>query len=175
MTADVLVLHNNLKQCVAQEKVDIGLSSRFLELCPDETNRRTLAQLGLPAVLEPLLHLAVYADAGDLVMLLLDKYGVDVDQPGKFRCWNRLGIRNTITPLWLAAALNRLDIMKTLLQRGACCAYADEFRRTALHAAAQHGHSGAVELLLDNGADANATDNNGFFSIHEIFTLTDGS
>lgn len=79
-------------------------------------------------------------------------------QVGKLRCWNRLGIRATVTPLWLAASLNRVDIMKTLLARGASVSYFDEQRRTALHAAAIYGQSGAVELLVSAGADTNATD-----------------
>ncbi len=73
---------------------------------------------------------------------LLLEYGADsdcVDIPG-------------LSPLGLAAAEGRSDVVSFLLERGA---HIRQTGWTALHAASAGGHGEAVELLLAAGAEAN--------------------
>jgi serine/threonine protein kinase len=63
-----------------------------------------------------------------------------------------------ITPLLLAASLNRKDMTEILLERGAEVNAKDSLGRTALHVAVSRRHSEVAELLLTEGADANVKD-----------------
>jgi ankyrin repeat protein len=59
--------------------------------------------------------------------------------------------------------------VKTLLKDNPKLVFSKENRlgETPLHVAAEHGHKGVAELLLANGADVNAKDNDGWTPLHD--------
>ena len=62
-----------------------------------------------------------------------------------------------ITPLFLAAQNNRLDVLKLLIAAGADVNVACDDGSTPLHAAAENGHAGVVSALIATaGVDLNA-------------------
>jgi ankyrin repeat protein len=60
------------------------------------------------------------------------------------------------TPLLLAAAIGRVDIVRVLLENGASVGRTNHKGWTALHVAAYHGQLEVCRLLLDRGAYINA-------------------
>jgi ankyrin repeat protein len=65
------------------------------------------------------------------------------------------------TPLMVAAALNCLDVVHGLLDRGANVNATNKEGTTALIRAANKGNTDVVRLLLDRGADVNAAEQDG--------------
>jgi ankyrin repeat protein len=79
--------------------------------------------------------------------------------------------RSGFTPLMFAAQQGDLESTKALLAAGAKVNEATNTRglfagQTALLVASLNGYEKVAMLLLDKGADANATDENGFTSLH---------
>ena len=70
------------------------------------------------------------------------------------------------TPLHLAAAGSRPNVVGALVSFGASPARRDDFGRTALHDAALSASDGAARRLLDGGADLNPTDDYGTTPLH---------
>lgn len=100
--------------------------------------------------------------AGDSkkVRSLLAK-GVAVD--GRDGERSPLGLERNVTPLICAAAKGHLDAVRALLDAGANVSAATDANKQdggggsqALHHALLNKHVAVAELLLDNGADANA-------------------
>jgi ankyrin repeat protein len=60
------------------------------------------------------------------------------------------------TPLQLAAAIGRVDLVHVLLDSGASVGRTNHKGWTPLHVAAFHGQLEVCRLLLDNGANINA-------------------
>jgi ankyrin repeat protein len=75
------------------------------------------------------------------------------------------------TPIVYAACSNNLEVLKLLLEKGASVKNYFGCDREAytlgppLNAATLNGNSEFVRLLIENGADPNATDENGFTSV----------
>jgi ankyrin repeat protein len=65
------------------------------------------------------------------------------------------------TPLMIAAAWDKLDVARVLLNSGAHPNVRDDADKTALHLAAEHGDVELVRLLLEHGADPRAADGDG--------------
>jgi ankyrin repeat protein len=57
------------------------------------------------------------------------------------------------TPLIVAAAYGRTEVVKLLLDKGADVNMGNEGSETALHYAARHGHTEVMKILLEHGAD----------------------
>lgn len=92
------------------------------------------------------------------VLDLLAK-GVDINDPGDS---DKYG-----TPLHHAAYGGHLDLMKTLIERGANVNAKDSLDNTPLALAAQQEHVQAVEVLLQHRADANIATMNGETAFHD--------
>lgn len=117
---------------------------------------------------ETLLHTASWFGHQSTVDFLLDK-GADIDiHTSKY---NK-------TALHLAAKKAHKDVVKLLLDNGACvmrktCSIY-EYGRTALHFAVCRGNSSSgrtiVEMLIKEGADVNAQDNQHFTPLHYVAT-----
>ena len=141
------------------------------------------------ACLTPL-HLAVQSRNTGVVRLLLDR-GADVDASGPSQAsykptplqvaarWGGIevvrllldhgadiyagsgdrgeGFGNSVLR-WVAYA-NQTDILRLLLERGLDLQHPSA--RTALHVAAARGHAELVKLLIENGADPSARDDDG--------------
>jgi hypothetical protein len=70
------------------------------------------------------------------------------------------------TPLHLAAARSRANVVKMLVSFGASPERRDDFGRTALHDAALSASEGAARRLLDGGADPGPIDDYGSTPLH---------
>ncbi|XP_071381102.1 CARD- and ANK-domain containing inflammasome adapter protein [Centroberyx affinis] len=72
------------------------------------------------------------------------------------------------TPLHYAAASGRASVVTALLHslKNKGIEERNVWRKTALHAAADRGHDGVVELLLETGAKINAVDNSRDTPLH---------
>jgi hypothetical protein len=89
------------------------------------------------------LQLAVYEDRIDVVRMLIEEYGVKIDNPGgKDR-----------TPLMTAAFITNKEITQYLIDHGANVNWQDSYGRTALHFLAKDIYPDVTKLLLKNGAD----------------------
>lgn len=66
-----------------------------------------------------------------------------------------------IPPIWRAAELGRVKIVKLLLDYGASAEARDKSKRTPIFAAALKGHFNTLKLLLEAGADVDSRDENG--------------
>ena len=66
-----------------------------------------------------------------------------------------------LTALIHACSLNRFDVAKALIHRGALVNYQNKYLRTAAHYAASIGSAQCIRLLLDNGADMGVVDEDG--------------
>src|SRR5437868_7116213 len=88
----------------------------------------------------------------EIVKLTLDR-GADIDAVSK----NRL----SATPLQGAAAMQKLELARLLIARGANVNCRGEAGGSPLHEAAGNGQMEFAQLLLDHGANVNAKDDNG--------------
>ena len=88
----------------------------------------------------------------DVVKLLLDS-GADINAVSK----NKL----VATPLQGAAVMQRVDLARLLLDRGAKVNSRGEGGASPLHEAAGNGQIELAKLLLEHGADVNAKDDEG--------------
>lgn len=72
------------------------------------------------------------------------------------------------TPLHLAAFFGYDDLVKALLDRGASieARSTNAMKNTPLHAASGGRHISTIRLLLENGANANATQEGGWTALH---------
>ena len=88
----------------------------------------------------------------EIVKLTLDR-GADIDAVSK----NKF----TATPLQGAAAMEKLELARLLIARGANVNCRGEEGGSPLHEAAGNGQIEFAKLLLDHGANLNAKDDNG--------------
>ncbi len=96
---------------------------------------------------ETVLHLAAESGQLKMVQLFLERRGIDVDAA------NALGR----TALHIAAEGGSLDIVKELLMKHANINKMDGDEESPLHKAAERGHDGIVQALLDLAVDQGET------------------
>ena len=95
-----------------------------------------------------LLHYAANGTDPGLIDFLIDK-GAKIDLTGG----------QTKTPLHIAAANDRREIVGALVKRGASLEVKDDYGRTALILCArERGQAATARILIDAGADVNAVD-----------------
>ena len=104
----------------------------------------------------PLVRAAINGRASVATQLL--DAGADPSKPGHIEHW-------PTTPLYAAAEQGHLEVLSTLIGRGADVQLADECGETPLMIAAYHGNNKAVKALLDAGANKEATDNEGLAAL----------
>lgn len=85
---------------------------------------------------------------GDVIVALLEAGARVNEQTGATR----------ETALSMATSAGQVAAMRTLIQGGAHVDSINSLQRTPLHSACMFGHTDAVDLLLDNGADINWRD-----------------
>ncbi|KAJ4827900.1 hypothetical protein Tsubulata_021760 [Turnera subulata] len=66
----------------------------------------------------------------------------------------------------MAARRGELELLGSLLRRGANVKYKDQYGLTALHAAAIKGHNDVVSMLVEYGIDLECQDNEGHVALH---------
>jgi len=94
-----------------------------------------------------LLHYAILANQADIVKLLIEN-GADTEIPSKGR-----------TPLMIAAANDRLQIARYLLDQGAIVDAVDKGGNTALYYSAKNASLRMNRLLVQRGADVKHNNN----------------
>lgn len=67
---------------------------------------------------------------------------------------------NGMTPMHLAAAYEKPDVMELLLQWGANINIQDDNKETPFHYACKYGKDISIQFLIDHGADCHALNNN---------------
>ena len=100
------------------------------------------------------IHIAAYTGKSEVVRLLCQEYGVDVncntsetlDKP----------LLEGLTPLYWAAVNGHAELVKLLLFNNADVNANRTDGATLLYVAAQNGHTEVLKLLLDSNADVNA-------------------
>jgi ankyrin repeat protein/L-ascorbate metabolism protein UlaG (beta-lactamase superfamily) len=124
-----------------------------------------ITQIHVVAFLIPVLAAAAWAgeihDAaagGDLEAVA----GIVADNPELVNSKGEDGI----PPLHLAAAGGHLDVIKLLVDKGACVHLGDRENSTALDVAAQRGFEEIVAFLIDKGTDITRADANGMTCLH---------
>lgn len=75
------------------------------------------------------------------------------------------------TPMHAAALMARDDVVRALINRGACVDARDNDQQTPLMLAARWGHASTVRALLDAGADSGARDAHGATALHMAAAL----
>ncbi len=94
-----------------------------------------------------LLHYAANGTDAGLVEFLIDK-GAKIDVAGQAK-----------TPLHIAASNDRREAVGALVKRGASLEIKDDYGRTALVLCArERGQPATARILIDAGADVNATE-----------------
>lgn len=125
------------------------------------TSVRLLLQNGIPFQSvggkgDAPLHTVVRRGSMDIVKLLLD-YGADVNVETK---------SERRTPLHLASASKKLDVMRILLENEAEVDKVDIYGSTSLHLAAEIGFSNGVGALIEFHADPNIFNRDGWTALH---------
>ena len=99
------------------------------------------------------IHYAAYC--GDLGIVRSElEAGEDID--AEAYTYNRFSSGNTDTPLMLASANGKAEVVQLLVDSGAALELESSIGATALHMALTSGSLECVMLLLENGADVNA-------------------
>ncbi|XP_054262267.1 ankyrin-1-like [Macrosteles quadrilineatus] len=121
------------------------------------TGASLVGELGNESGMTPL-HFAAYSGNENVVRLLLNSVGVQVDAATS---------ENGYNPLHLACFGGHITVVGLLLSRSSDLLHSsDKHGKTGLHVAATHGHYQMVEVLLGQGAEINATDKNGWTALH---------
>ncbi|WP_413366519.1 ankyrin repeat domain-containing protein [Lysinibacillus sp. 3P01SB] len=81
--------------------------------------------------------------------------------------------RKPFPPLHSFADYNNVVGMKFLLERGANIECRNQYKQTALHRAIRAGNTAAVEMLVTNGADIHAQDDEGKTAVELAETFAD--
>lgn len=92
-------------------------------------------------------HLVARSGQSPETLLMLERYGADLDQRDKLYQW---------TPLFHAASEGRVDCIRTLLERGVDAHILDEKELSAMYYAAWEGNLQCMRLL--NSTDAGAVE-----------------
>ncbi|KAI4120573.1 MAG: hypothetical protein LQ338_006917 [Usnochroma carphineum] len=88
-------------------------------------------------------HLVARSGRSSDMLLMLERYGADLDQRDKLYQW---------TPLFHAAAEGRVDCLKVLLERGVDVQILDEKDLSAMYYATWEGHLECMKLLSARNA-----------------------
>lgn len=78
---------------------------------------------------------------------------------------------NDRTPLFVAAEIYNIELVRLLLQHGADVNGRSGHDCTALHVAARVGADEIIELLISAGADVNAVDADNWTPLHEAASM----
>ena len=113
---------------------------------------------------EELLYVATSKNDIDALRILLDTYGLSLDQGGE-ECGQ--------TALHVAAENNCELALTFLLERGASVSAQDHYGASVLQSAVIAGHVNIAKLLLDHGADPNQVDEDG--DSPRLCAIDDGS
>ncbi|KAL8909727.1 MAG: hypothetical protein Q9207_000036 [Kuettlingeria erythrocarpa] len=89
-------------------------------------------------------HLVARSGRSSNMLLMLERYGADLNQRDKLYQW---------TPLFHAAAEGRVDCLKVLLDRGVDAQILDEKDLSAMYYATWEGHLECMKLLSSTGSD----------------------
>ena len=95
-----------------------------------------------------------------IVNYLLDDCGADVEQSGVYEVEEDRS-RHTVTPLWVAAVANKMDVVKTLIQHKANVNSPSDTGSTPVRSACYMTNIAIVKYLVDHGADIHKPNING--------------
>ena len=148
-----------VKQCV-EAGADVNAKDCFGRTAQDMTDDEEITDLlrehghktdEPPTSKKSTIHDAVKIDDIDAVKIFLSEGSVVNATEAMFET----------TPLHIAAAYKRKEIIELLIANGANVKAKDRDEWTPLHFATNAGHRGIAELLIANGANVNAMDTGG--------------
>ena len=105
---------------------------------------------------ETLLYHAAKLSTADMVSLLIEQ-GFDINAPSA---------KERVTPLHIAAQRGKLDVVETLVTKGAALNALDAHRRTPFHLALKANALEIAGYLLKKGARIDSADNGGVTPLH---------
>lgn len=111
------------------------------------------------------LHYAVFGQYKDIIKLLIDN-GADVNARSADDIYS-------VMPIHCAAAVGNVEIIILLLDNGADINSISALKFTPLHFAVLRNRPAAVKILLERGANADLTDENGVKPLNGAKLLND--
>lgn len=145
--------------CIAALRGKVAAAKLLLEAKAHVNQQCEPGDRGVSAGDTPL-AIAATGGSNEMVQLLLQQPGIDVDLPNDRR----------ETPLLLASINKHTSIVRQLLAAKASVQRVDRHANTSLVLAARHRHLGAVHLLLQYGAPVNHRNKRGhtafYYAVH---------
>jgi len=147
----------NQTEKTVQELIIAGYIDRAKSLLQDDPSKATKKDEGGRLAL----HWATSVGSKELVEFLLSQSGVEIDARDD----------TNFTPLIIAAAAGRIEIVKLLLGKGADINAKNTGGHSALQYAASKNHVEIVELLITHHADPNIADEMNATPLHRAASL----
>ncbi|KAF7596888.1 hypothetical protein BBP40_011933 [Aspergillus hancockii] len=136
--------------------IDLECQFTVETLLKQDVDVETRAMIKDTVLERPLVHAILMEYTAAVELLLNHRRDLDLETP------NSKGN----TPLKLAAERGSVELVETLLARGAIVDAPSRRGVTPLMSACRHGHEPIVRILLSNGADCSRHSHDGFTSLH---------
>ena len=159
-------ISTSLLECVQTDDV---VGARRLLAGVDQRDRKSIVAKRDDC--DPPLFVAALQGNVDMVEFLVKECHADTEERGRYENPDRDG--HLVTPLWLAAVLNKLEVLNSLINLGADINAASYLGSTAVLAACSENVD-VVKCLVKHGADVNRTNYYGKKLSHDGSSVEQG-